>query len=225
VFTFLARSAGLPAFDSISFLLLSRLFRAAYTKRVGLQVMLVSACAARLLRPFVNKSIVSTRHLVAQRSSATLFRISANRLLSVATRLQSSASRFVYVGLTMATTAATAVVLSDEERKLIERADQLFDANNWIELEQLLDKPELQQQSSNRAEFEWRLARCWYQQIKEKQRDDKQIEKAKDLVMLALQHNPECGPAHKVRLPDRLSIPVLPKTNDHFDLSPNQSTS
>lgn len=161
------------------------------------KVMSISACAARLSRPLVRFA----QSTFASRSKATTLIVAKRNQIVQSHR--AAASRLVYIGLGINMAAAVQTfVLSDDEQSLIRKADELFDAANWTELEKLLDTPQLQQQSANRFEFEWRLARCWYQQIKEKQRDEKDIAKAKDLVLLALEHNPQSGPAHKVSMLD-----------------------
>lgn len=95
-------------------------------------------------------------------------------------------------------TFGSVMAFSNQTDDLIKKVDELYDANKFDEIENLLNKPELLEQSDKKYEFKWRLARSRYGQVKEKQRNESELDSIRDLVLSALEDNPQCGPAHKV---------------------------
>lgn len=93
---------------------------------------------------------------------------------------------------------AVAMAVSVQEADLLKQVDELYDQNQFDEVEKLLNNPDLLEKSDKKFEFKWRLARARYGQVKEKQRDEAELDAIRDLVLGALEDNPECGPAHKV---------------------------
>ena len=91
------------------------------------------------------------------------------------------------------------MAVSAQEADLLKQVDELYDQNKFDEVEKLLNSPDLLEKSDKRFEFKWRLARARYGQVKEKQRNESELDAIRDLVLSALADNPECGPAHKVR--------------------------
>lgn len=93
---------------------------------------------------------------------------------------------------------AVLMAASAQEADLIKQVDELYDENKFDEVEKLLNNPDLLEKSDKKFEFKWRLARARYGQVKEKQRNESELDAIRDLVLSSLQDNPECGPAHKV---------------------------
>lgn len=87
---------------------------------------------------------------------------------------------------------------STEETNLLKQVDELYDQNKFDEIEKLLNNPDLLEKSDKKHEFKWRLARSRYGQVKEKQRNESELDDIRDLVLSSLEDCPECGPAHKV---------------------------
>lgn len=88
----------------------------------------------------------------------------------------------------------------DEEKKLFERADKLFNENKFDSMVELL-KSNPSWEDNN--EVTWRLARCYYHQLK--YRSDKGspeymevLKSSLALIEKSLEINSNCGPAHKV---------------------------
>lgn len=91
-------------------------------------------------------------------------------------------------------------VMTSQEADLLKKVDELYDQNKFDEIESLLNKDELIEKSDKKWEYKWRLARSRYGQVKEKQRNESELDAIRDLVLSSLEDNSECGPAHKVRM-------------------------
>lgn len=87
----------------------------------------------------------------------------------------------------------------EEEKKILEEADRLFDESKFEQLNELLRS---QASWYDNSDILWRVARCEFHLSKRQDIDAKEannlLEEAHRHVIKALELNDECGPAHKV---------------------------